>query len=137
MFSAVLFLPGELFQLSVRAVCMGIKLSSSALQPLSCRLGFLCLRLFLLHHFCFLSVYSLTPQPSTAIPPKQGLSFCFPEKTDVSCWPLSVQEGLMLHTESVRPLLLFFSLLKVPSLLANLRSSQRSPLLTHTGMKGQ
>lgn len=32
LFSAVLFLPGEWFQLSVRAVCNGLNLSSSAVQ---------------------------------------------------------------------------------------------------------
>lgn len=107
-FSAILFLPGELFQLLVRAVCSGLNLGSSAVQSLSCRFGFLCLQLFLLHHFCFLSVCLLTPQSSAAILPKYvSCLLCFHEKTG-GCWPLSVQEGSMSHPESARPLLSFF-----------------------------
>lgn len=73
---------------------------TSAVQHCNCRFGFLCL--FLLHLFCFLFVYMLTPQPSTAVPPKYASRlFCFCEQTDVSCWPLSVQEGWMLHSRPV------------------------------------
>lgn len=56
-----------------------------------------------------LFISALTPQPSTAIPPKYvSCLFCFHEKTDISCWLPPVQEGLTLHPESVRPLLSFF-----------------------------
>lgn len=57
--------------------------------------------LFLLRHFCFLSVYVLTPQPSTVLPKYTSCLFCFCEQTDVSCWPLSVQKGWKLHSRSV------------------------------------
>lgn len=71
----------------------------SAMQHHNHTFGFLWL--FLLHHFCFLLVYLLTPQPSAVLPKYTSCLFCFCEQTDVSCWLLSVQKGWKLHSGSV------------------------------------